>query len=88
MLKYQHMKKGGANILGILFLGAILILALNIKHIQINGKNIWKEYLEEPINYIQKNGKVFLSTFTSNMENIRNNKLIDFDNMAPTVNLK
>jgi hypothetical protein len=101
-------KNRGISILGILFIGFIVILVLsyfkvniksvvesdeaqeNIGYVKDETKSFWDEYLKEPAEYLWNDIfiDIFWQSFISNMERIRDGKTTDYENAAPSVDIK
>ncbi|MBP6883908.1 MAG: hypothetical protein KBC06_01600 [Candidatus Pacebacteria bacterium] len=84
----KSLKTGGISILGVIFLGVILILLLNYFHLSIKVErtddittsqsnaldNIWNKYFKQPVGYIWKEIviKAFWQPFMEIMNRIGN----------------
>ncbi|MFA6256922.1 MAG: hypothetical protein WCT29_01280 [Candidatus Paceibacterota bacterium] len=54
----------------------------NLDYVRNGTKNLWTEYLEEPVTYVWEEIiiKIFWKPFISNLEHIRNGEPTDFYN--------
>jgi len=62
----------------------------NINYVGGGTRNLWNDYLEQPASYLWNDifVNIFWKSFVNNMERIRDGKPTDFENAAPTTNVK
>ncbi len=62
----------------------------NIHYMTDNTKTFWDKYLKDPTAYLWNDVfiKIFWASFIDNMERIRDGKKTDYEQLAPTVQLK
>ncbi len=62
----------------------------NINYVGGGTRNLWNDYLEQPAAYLWNDifVNIFWKSFVNNMERIRDGKPTDYENAAPTTNIK
>lgn len=62
----------------------------NISYVGGGTRNLWNDYLKEPAEYVWNDifVNIFWKSFVNNMERIRDGQPTDYENAAPSFNLK
>ena len=62
----------------------------NISYVTGSSRSLWNDYLQAPASYLWNDVwvKYFWTPFISNMEQIREGKLTNMQQMGPSVNLR